>query len=76
MLVARSGAKLEEIAKELGRRHDVRASAVVADLAVPGAATTVFGSLGGVPIDVLVNNAGVAGLGGSLSSVRLPTTWR
>ena len=63
VLVARSGAKLEEIAKELGRRHDVRASAVVADLAVPGAATTVFRSLGGAPIDVLVNNAGVAGLG-------------
>ncbi|HLN05635.1 MAG TPA: SDR family oxidoreductase [Acidimicrobiales bacterium] len=63
VLVARSGPKLEEVAAELERRHGIVARAVVADLAVPGSASSLFESLGGAPVDVLVNNAGHGGLG-------------
>ena len=63
VLVARSGAKLEQIASELRQRHGIAANAVVADLATAESARSVFESVGGAPIDVLVNNAGVAGQG-------------
>ncbi len=63
VLVARSGAKLEQIASELAQRHSIAARAVVADLSTAESARSVFESVGGVPIDVLVNNAGVAGQG-------------
>ncbi len=63
VLVARSGPKLEQIASDLGRRHGIAARALVADLATADSARSVFESVGGVSIDVLVNNAGVAGQG-------------
>ena len=60
VLVARSEAKLAALAAELSAGHGVRARAVRADLAVPGAAQELCDRLAadGVPVDVLVNNAG------------------
>jgi hypothetical protein len=60
VLVARSEGKLESLGGELARTHGVQARVVAADLADPGAPPRVFEAIRqwGVPIDVLVNNAG------------------
>jgi short-subunit dehydrogenase len=63
VLVARSGARLLEIAEELRDRHGITARTVVADLAEPDAARTVASTVDGSPPDVLINNAGVGGQG-------------
>lgn len=65
VLVARSGARLEEIAAELNRRHGVASRALPCDLAAREAPEEIFRQLSaaGVTIDVLVNNAGFATFG-------------
>ncbi len=61
VLVARSGEKLRALAATLKAEHGVKAWVSVADLALPGAAARLAGTLKRArrPIDVLVNNAGV-----------------
>jgi short-subunit dehydrogenase len=65
ILVARSEDRLEALAGELSERHGVTAHVVVADLARPSAAETVFAVTErlGVEVDLLVNNAGFAKAG-------------
>lgn len=60
VLVARSEAKLTQLAQELAARHAIRAIPLVADLAEPGGPQRIYDklSLAGTQIDVLVNNAG------------------
>jgi uncharacterized protein len=60
-LVARSAAKLNEIALALRVSHGIDVATVVQDLSLPGAADAVFAE---VPrCDVLINNAGFASNG-------------
>ena len=65
VLVARSVQKLESLAAELSARHGVRAVALPADLARPGAGTELVREVErrGIVIDVLINNAGFATYG-------------
>src|SRR3954467_7209075 len=65
VLVARSAARLEEIAAELAGRHGVASRALPRDLADPESPEEIFRQLSadGVTIDVLVNNAGFATFG-------------
>jgi hypothetical protein len=63
VLVARSRARLEEIAAELSGQHGITARTVVADLAEPDAARAVAAAVDGQLPDVLINNAGVGGQG-------------
>ena len=60
VLVARDGARLEALAKELGARHRVPTEVLVADLTDPAQLAAVEDRLTDHerPIDVLVNNAG------------------
>jgi uncharacterized protein len=60
VLVARSEAKLREIAAELTREHGIAAHVIAADLAKPNAAAGIVKMLTdrGLVIDALVNNAG------------------
>lgn len=61
VLVARTQAKLEELAQQLSAKHSVQVWVEPADLAKRGAAKKLAASLDrqGIEIDVLVNNAGV-----------------
>jgi len=56
ILVARQQAALEELASTLSETHRIAARVLIADLAEPGAAQTVFENAGA--IDILINNAG------------------
>ena len=60
LLVARSREKLERLSAELARLQGVRAEAMPADLARPGAAAALFGETeeAGRPVDLLINAAG------------------
>jgi short-subunit dehydrogenase len=60
VLVARSEAKLQRIARELSQQFGVQAEIVALDLATPDAARALAQNLerAGLRIDVLVNNAG------------------
>lgn len=58
ILVARSGAALEELAGSLSRGHGIQARAVAADLSDPAAPPEIFERLRGTPVDILINNAG------------------
>ncbi len=64
-LVARRGARLEELAQELEERYRVSAHVVQRDLSSPGAADAVADALRDrdVTVDVLVNAAGLARFG-------------
>jgi short-subunit dehydrogenase len=64
VLVARSAAKLEELAGEL-RKHGGAVGVLVKDLAKPESPEEVFRELeaAGIAVDVLVNNAGFATYG-------------
>jgi short-subunit dehydrogenase len=64
VLVARSTAKLEELAGEL-RKHGGAVRVLAKDLAIPGSPEEVFRELeaAGIAVDVLVNNAGFATYG-------------
>lgn len=65
VLVARSEARLEEVAARLRERHGVRVIVVAADLAEPGAAERVGAAVDevGAEVEVLVNNAGIGTFG-------------
>jgi len=65
VLVARSADKLKVLAATLSARHGARVRVEPADLSKPGAAETLAARLkrARVPVDVLVNNAGVLAQG-------------
>lgn len=56
VLVARSYAKLEQIAAELREKYDITVSCIAKDLAHPGAASELYAQVR--TCDVLINNAG------------------
>jgi len=58
VLVARSAARLAELAADLTKTYGVEARPLVADLADPGAPAAIFAQLSGRPVDLLINNAG------------------
>jgi uncharacterized protein len=60
ILVARTRAKLEELAKELEQQHGTRAEVLPADLADPATPQALFDQVKakGLAVDFLVNNAG------------------
>ena len=62
LLLARSGAVLDKLAKELAQRHGIRAHALISDLGQPGVAEAAHAQACalGMPPDVLINNAGFA----------------
>jgi short-subunit dehydrogenase len=59
ILVARRAARLQELAAALTAAHGVAARVLPADLAMPNAAQIVIDAVGGTPVDVLINNAGI-----------------
>src|SRR5712691_11286150 len=66
VLVARSEEKLRALAQALSEQHGIRADVVPADLCREGAAQEVYRRTQGlgVPVDLLVNNAGFGTYGG------------
>jgi uncharacterized protein len=66
VLVARSADKLHTLAQTLSQQHGIRAEVVPADLSREGAAQEVYRHTQalGVPVDLLVNNAGFGTYGG------------
>ena len=65
VLVARSADKLQALAAALSARHSIKVRVEPADLSQPGAASLLAAKLkrARVPVDVLVNNAGVLAQG-------------
>lgn len=63
LLVARRGDRLQDLANELAKRHQVQCEILSADLASPGASAVVMAHLDKLNwrIDFLVNNAGLSG---------------
>ena len=63
LLVARRRDRLDDLARELGEAHGVRADVFAADLSEPEAPARIesFAAERGIQIDWLVNNAGSAG---------------
>lgn len=66
VLVARSTEKLRQLSQALSEQHSIRAEVVPADLCREGAAQEVYRQTQalGVPVDLLVNNAGFGTYGG------------
>lgn len=64
-LVSRGQARLEAVAEEIRAAHGVRAHVVAQDLAEPGAPAELHARFEreGIPVDVLVNNAGFGLMG-------------
>src|SRR5215470_18488192 len=60
VLVARTGDKLRQLASELEKAHGTRSLVLAVDLAEPGSPAYIFDQTAraGIPVDVLVNNAG------------------
>jgi short-subunit dehydrogenase len=58
VLVARSAARLAELADSLARDCGVAARPLVADLADPAAPAEIFAQVSATPVDLLINNAG------------------
>jgi short-subunit dehydrogenase len=65
ILVARSADKLDALAQDLRGKHDVRVETVVADLALaaPGQRIRQAVAALGLPVDLLLNNAGFGTVG-------------
>lgn len=65
ILTARSQGKLDELARQLERLHEIRAHVIVADLAQTDGPHQIFSELTrrGLPVDNLVNNAGFGAYG-------------
>jgi len=65
VLTARRTDRLSKLAKELTERHQIRTEIVAADLAKPQAPGELFRFTQekGVPIEVLINNAGFGAYG-------------
>jgi short-subunit dehydrogenase len=70
VIVARRAERLQALAAELGGTG-VEVTPVVADLAGPAGVPAVVSAVGGRPVDVLVNDAGVGGVH-SRGPVRTP----
>src|ERR1035437_3250902 len=66
ILVARRVERLEALARELGSKHGIQASAIARDLGEPGARLALHRDTEGAgrAIDILVNNAGFGIHGG------------
>ena len=60
VVVARTGERLSELATRLNQAHAVTVRAVQADLSRPGEVARVGAEIGALPVDMLVNNAGLA----------------
>jgi uncharacterized protein len=60
VVVARSGERLSELAARLNQAYAVTVRAVQADLSRSGEVERVGGEIGAMPVDMLVNNAGLA----------------
>ncbi len=58
ILLARSAARLDELAADIAKTYAVDARPLVADLADPATPPRIFAGLTGTPIDSLINNAG------------------
>lgn len=58
VLLARSASRLDELAADLVKTYGVEAHPLPADLADPAAPPTIFARLSGIPIEILINNAG------------------
>ncbi|HUA39525.1 MAG TPA: SDR family oxidoreductase [Candidatus Sulfopaludibacter sp.] len=73
VLLARNSEALESLAGELRRRHNIEVSVMTADLALPETPERIFRELQseGLPVDVLVNNAGF-GAWGKFAELPLP----
>lgn len=65
LVSARSTEKLEALAREVGETHDVEVRVLPKDLSIPGAAGELADRVEalGVPVEVLVNNAGFGQFG-------------
>jgi uncharacterized protein len=65
ILVARSEAKLQQIAAELKAAHNIKAEVIAADLSVPDAPEKIYQKTqaNGWHVDLLVNNAGFSTFG-------------
>jgi len=72
ILEARSEARLRDVAERLAKQHGIRATAIAADLAVPGGGQTLADEIAakGLAVDVLVNNAGYGSAGAFAGSDR------
>ena len=72
ILVARTTAALESLAADLRLEHKVRVTVLTADLSLPETPKVIFDKLNadGIPVDVLVNNAGF-GLQGEFAQLPL-----
>lgn len=77
VLVARRGAKLQELAEALTDRYDVQATVIAADLADPSAPAEIARRVAAADLDVqfLVNNAGF-GLAGEFTRTDATTELR
>jgi len=60
VVVARSGERLNELAARLNKVHGVTVQAVQADLSRPAEVERLGGEIAAMPVDMLVNNAGLA----------------
>lgn len=65
VVVARRAEELNALKAELERAHGMRVTVIAQDLSLPGAGRAVFEATeaAGVPLDVLINNAGFGGHG-------------
>jgi short-subunit dehydrogenase len=77
ILVARRANLLDALAGQVQETHGVRAVAIAADLALPDAPQALFNQVRalGVPVHILVNNAGV-GVYGRLDETKLEDNQR
>jgi len=60
VVVARRGERLSELTARLNQAHPVTVRAIQADLSRSGEVERVGGEIGTMPVDMLVNNAGLA----------------
>ncbi|MGL4882457.1 MAG: SDR family NAD(P)-dependent oxidoreductase, partial [Waterburya sp.] len=65
ILVARSQAKLEQLATELATQHQIKTTVVIKDLTEPAAGQALFKQVQaqGLTVDLLINNAGFGDYG-------------
>lgn len=72
VLVARSEAKLQQLAQQLQQQHQIQAHVIVQDLTAPAAAQAVLATTNkqGLTIDLLINNAGLGEYGDFAESDR------
>lgn len=68
VLVARRASALDELAGQLSADHGIKAEALAADLAVSADVAKVEQRLAQGDVGMLINNAGVGGMGGFLDS--------